>query len=101
MEIAGEYGNIPSRVADWPHRYDFLGDTCDDLMVCDASRSLKLQGNGRFLCIVWQTTLCDFKLLEASQTRKKWQQCGQSATYDGIFELSPAMFIAAMAIRNI
>ena len=31
MEITGEYGNIPSWVADWPHDCDFEGDTCDDL----------------------------------------------------------------------
>ena len=32
---------------------------------------------------------------------KKSQQCGQSATYDGLFPYSPAMFIARMVIRNI
>ena len=31
----------------------------------------------------------------------KSQQCGQSATHDGMFSLSPAMVIAAMVIRNI
>ena len=31
----------------------------------------------------------------------KLQQCGQSQTHDGMFSLSPAMVIAAMAIRNI
>ena len=31
MESAGEYGNIPSWVADGPHCCDFEGDTCDDL----------------------------------------------------------------------
>ena len=29
------------------------------------------------------------------------QQCGQSVTHDGMFEHSPAMFIAAMLIKNI
>ena len=33
--------------------------------------------------------------------QKKLQQCGQSATHNGMFEHSPAMFIAAMVIRNI
>ena len=31
MNIAGEYENIASYVADWPHCCDFRGDTCDDL----------------------------------------------------------------------
>ena len=31
----------------------------------------------------------------------KSQQCGQSATHDGMFSYSPGMFIAAMVIRNI
>ena len=30
----------------------------------------------------------------------KSQQCGQSATHDGMFSLSPAMVISAMVIRN-
>ena len=53
----------------------------------------------------------DFEVLEASQTNAnhrtpshvsplKSQQYGQSATHDGIFSYSPAMFIAAMVIRN-
>ena len=29
--IAGEYGNMLSQVADWPHIVLFYGDTCDDL----------------------------------------------------------------------
>ena len=32
---------------------------------------------------------------------QKLRQCGQSATHDGMFSYSPAMFIAAMVIRNI
>ena len=31
----------------------------------------------------------------------KLQQCGQSIIHDGMFSYSPAMFIAAMVIRNI
>ena len=31
---------------------------------------------------------------------QKSQQCGQSATDDGMFSYSPVMFIAAMVIRN-
>ena len=31
---------------------------------------------------------------------QKSQQCGQSATHDGMFSSSPAMVIAAMVIRN-
>ena len=31
----------------------------------------------------------------------KSQQCGQSATHNGMFSYSPAMLIAAMVIRNI
>ena len=31
MKIAGDNGNLPSWVADWPHCCDFLGDRCDDL----------------------------------------------------------------------
>ena len=31
MSIAGEYENIPSRGADWPHCCDFGADTCDGL----------------------------------------------------------------------
>ena len=31
----------------------------------------------------------------------KLQQCGKSATHDGLFPYSPAIFIAGMVIRNI
>ena len=41
------------------------------------------------------------RILEASQVSPpELQQCGQSATHDGLFSYSPAMFIAAMAIIN-
>ena len=33
MEIAGEYGNIPSGVGKWPHNCDFL---VTPAIVCDA-----------------------------------------------------------------
>ena len=42
MNIAGEYENIPSWVADWPHCYDFGGDICNDLRFSVVSRSLKI-----------------------------------------------------------
>ena len=32
---------------------------------------------------------------------QKSQQCGQSATHDGMFLYSPAMFIAAMVMKHI
>ena len=42
------------------------------------------------------------KLRRTSQVSPpKSQQCGQSATHDWMFSLSPAMVLAAMAIRNI
>ena len=31
MDIAGEYENIASYGAEWPHCCDFTGDTYDDL----------------------------------------------------------------------
>ena len=31
MEIAVEYGNIPSWVVDWPHCCDIEGDSCEDV----------------------------------------------------------------------
>ena len=54
----------------------------------------------------------DFELPGASETiadhrrpspvsPKESQQCGQSATHDGMSSYSPAIVIAAMAIRNI
>ena len=37
----------------------------------------------------------------AQVSPEKSQQCGQSATHDGMCQPSPAMLIAAMEIRNI
>ena len=50
MNIAGEYENIPSQVADWPHCCDVRGDTCDGL---HGSRSLKSQVIALFYRSVW------------------------------------------------
>ena len=56
-------------------------------MVCDASRSSHSQEIDPFHRSVWQSLIS--------------QQCGQSATLDEIFPNFPAMFIAALVIRNI
>ena len=73
---------------------------------------LGLKWNG--LCVkalphvaIKQGIFLDFRFLEADHRRpwqvspKKSQQCGQSATHDGMFLYCPAMPIAAMVIRNI
>ena len=55
MEIVGEYENLPSWVADWPHCCNFRGDSWGDLrwsaMVLKAS---KLQQIALFHHILWQ-----------------------------------------------
>ena len=54
MRIAGEYENIPSWVADWPHCYDFEADTCDRLRwSAMVPKALKSQQNASFHRIVW------------------------------------------------
>ena len=53
--IAGEYGNIPSWVAGWPHCCDFWGVTFDGLQwsatFCDASGSINIAPCGMVLCL--------------------------------------------------
>ena len=44
-----------------------------------------------------QATRCD----EIGHFAAILGQCSQSATHDGMFSYSPAMFIAEMVIRNI
>ena len=54
MSIAGEYENIPSWVADWPHCCVFGADTCDGLRWCAmVLKALKSQQNAPFHRIVW------------------------------------------------
>ena len=54
MSIAGEYENIPSWVADWPHCCDFGADTCDRLRwSAMVLKALKSQQNVPFHRIVW------------------------------------------------
>ena len=42
MSIAGEYENIPSWGADWPHCCDFGADTPMGCVVCDGSKSFNI-----------------------------------------------------------
>ena len=54
MEIAGENGNLPSPLADWPHSCVFFrGHLRWSAMVCDASRTPKSQENDPFHRSVW------------------------------------------------
>ena len=54
MRIAGEYENIPSWVADWPHCCDFVADTCDRLRwSAMVPKALTSQQNASFHRIVW------------------------------------------------
>ena len=54
MHIAGENGNVPSCVADWPHCCEFIGHSCDGLR-CTAVllEPSKSQENSPFHRIVW------------------------------------------------
>ena len=55
MHIAGENGNVPSWVADWPHYCEFIGHSCDGLrcaaILLEPSKS---QENSPLHRIVWQ-----------------------------------------------
>ena len=54
MSIAGEYKNIPSWVADWPHCCVFEADTYDGLRwSAMVLKALKSQQNAPFHRIVW------------------------------------------------
>ena len=54
MSIAGEYENIPSWVADWPHCCDFAAESCDRLRwSAMVLKALKSQQNAPFHHIVW------------------------------------------------
>ena len=75
MEIAGEIGNLPSKVADWPHCCDFRGDTCDDLrwfaMLLEAQNRPFIVACGRVYTYIQQSCQkCYFNLwgLQTPQT---------------------------------
>ena len=53
-----------------------------------------------FLRFLAFRSIADHRRLSQASPEKS-QQCGQCATHDDIFELSPAMYIAAMVIRII
>ena len=52
---------------------------------------------------LWNTPsqVCSIAACGWALSPQKSQQCGQSASHDGMFLYSPAMSIAAMVIRNI
>ena len=57
--------------------------------------------NGAFCCDFKAfRTIADHRSLSQVSPPKS-QQCGQSATHDGMFSYSPAMLIAAIVFRNI
>ena len=54
MSIAGEYENISSWVADWPHCCDFGADNCDGLQwSAMVLKALESQQNAPFHRILW------------------------------------------------